>query len=195
MIIEGTSLLVLAGGESSRMGYPKHLLPAAGGTLMDQIIDKLGSIFSEVLVAGRGLEPNRSDARFIEDLNLIRSPLVGILSGMKESKNPYLFVIGCDMPFISLDLIRHLTSRINSVSDIVIPVVNGYYEPLCAIYSNSIVDRISQYLDSGGRKVTGFFESVKVTEIPESSIRFCDPLLKSFINLNTPNEYRNYNLS
>lgn len=195
MIIRGTSLLVLAGGESSRMGYPKHLLPAAGGTLIDHIIDNLGNLFSEVLVAGRGLEQNRTDIRFVEDLKLLRSPLVGILTGMKESNNPDVFVMGCDMPFVRADLIRYLTSRKSSKSDIVIPVVKGYYEPLCAVYSCSIADRISQYVDSGGRKVTGFFEKVKVTEILESSIRSYDPLLKSFINLNTPNEYRNYNLS
>ena len=195
MIFKGTSLLILAGGASSRMGCPKHLLPASGGTMIDHIINRLGSLFSEVIVAGRGIELNRSDARIVEDIRPERSPLVGILSGMKESSTPDVFVIGCDMPFVKPGLIHLLTSRKDDTNAVVIPVIRGYLEPLCAIYSCSTSDRIEQYLDSGGRKVTGFFQTVSVTEIREPEIRLLDPLLKSFINLNTPNDYRNYYLS
>ncbi|NOQ22937.1 MAG: NTP transferase domain-containing protein [Candidatus Aegiribacteria sp.] len=195
MIFSEISLLILAGGESSRMGCPKHLLPASGGTMIDYIINRLGSLFTEVMVAGRGIELNRSDARIVEDIRLKRSPLVGILSGMKESSTPDVFVIGCDMPFVKPGLIHCLTSRKDDTNAIVIPVIRGYFEPLCAIYSCSTSDRIAQYLDSGGRKVTGFFQTVSVREVKESEIRLFDPLLKSFINLNTPNDYRNYYLS
>ena len=195
MIFQGTSLLILAGGASSRMGCPKHLLPASGGTMIDHIINRVGSLFSEVIVAGRGLDLNRSDARIVEDIRPERSPLVGILSGMKASSTSDVFVLGCDMPFLRPGLIHLLTSRKTDTNAIVIPVIRGYLEPLCAIYSCSTQDRIEQYLDSGGRKVTGFFQTVSVTEVRESEVRLFDPLLKSFINLNTPNDYRKYNLS
>lgn len=195
MIIPETSLLILAGGESSRMGCPKHLLQVCDGTMMDNIVNNLGHLFSEVIVAGRGLELNRSDVRIVEDIRLRRCPLIGILSGMKESSNPNVFVMGCDMPFVKPELIQHLTSRGNDNTDVVIPIVRGYFEPLCAVYGCSTSDRISQYLDTGCQKVTGIFKTMNVMEIPESEIKLFDPLLESFINLNTPNEYRNYNLS
>ncbi len=195
MIFQGTSLLILAGGASSRMGCPKHLLPASGGTMIDHIVNRLGSLFSEVIVAGRGLDLNCSDVRIVEDIRPERSPLVGILSGMKASSTSEVFVLACDMPFVKPGLVYLLTSRKDDSSDVVIPIVRGYLEPLCAIYSCSISDRIKQYLDSGGRKVTGFFQTVSVTEVRESEVRLLDPLLRSFINLNTPNDYRNYCLS
>lgn len=195
MTFKGVSLLILAGGESRRMGSPKHLMPAFGGTMIDHIINRLGSLFDEVMVAGRGLELARADARAVEDIILQRSPLVGMLSGIMESRNPNVFVIGCDMPFVKPELIHCLTSRSSIRSDVVIPVVRGYYEPLCALYRCSTSNRIRQYLDSGGSKVTGFFRSVSVTEIPESEIRKFDPALESFTNLNTLHDYQEYYFS
>ena len=195
MITQGSSLLILAGGASSRMGCPKHLLPASGGTMVDHIINRLGSLFSEVIVAGRGLDLNHKDAMVVEDIRPERSPLIGIIAGMKASSASNVFVLGCDMPFVKPGLIRLLTSRKDDTNDVVIPVVRGYLEPLCAIYSCSTSDWIEQYLDSGGRKVTGFFQTVRITEIQESEVKLFDPSLKSFTNLNTPNDYRNYYLS
>jgi molybdopterin-guanine dinucleotide biosynthesis protein A len=163
--------------------------------MVDHIINRLGSLFSEVIVAGRGLDLNHKDARVVEDIRPERSPLIGIISGMKASSASNVFVLGCDMPFVKPGLIHLLTSRKDDTNDVVIPIVRGYLEPLCAIYSCSTSDCIEQYLDSGGRKVTGFFQTVRITEIQESEVRLFDPPLKSFTNLNTPNDYRNYYLS
>ncbi|MCK5786091.1 MAG: molybdenum cofactor guanylyltransferase [Candidatus Sabulitectum sp.] len=195
MICTGVSLLILAGGESSRMGFPKHLLPASGGTITDHIINRMGGMFGEVMVSGRGLEQTRPDVKIVEDVRGRRSPLVGILSGILAAENPYVFVTGCDMPFVKRGLIRYLTSQIKSGTEIIIPVVRGYYEPLCGVYSCSLSERIAKYLDSGGSKVTGFFGSATVTEISESIIRKYDPALKSFINMNTPKDYENWYLA
>lgn len=192
MILNDISLLILAGGESSRMGCPKHLLPAWGGIMIDQIINRLGNQFSEVIVAGRDLDLKSGSARIVDDIRSEQTPLVGILSGIVVSATSNVFVIGCDMPFVKPGLIRLLISRKDDANDIVIPVIRGYYEPLCAIYSCSTSDRIEQYLDSGGRKVTGFFQTVRLKEVQESEIELFDPLLESFINLNTPDDYRDF---
>ncbi|MCD6589014.1 MAG: molybdenum cofactor guanylyltransferase [Candidatus Fermentibacteraceae bacterium] len=190
MIFKDVSLLVLAGGESSRMGFPKYLLPASGGTVTDHIINRLGGMFTEVIVAGRGLELTRTDARVVEDVRMKRTPLVGILSGVLAAETPRVFVIGCDMPFVRKQLIRRLV--IETDSDVVVPVVRGYHEPLCAVYSSSAAENIQRYLDAGGSKVTGFYSSVTVTEISEQEVRKADPFLESFINLNTPRDYEKW---
>lgn len=191
MIFKDVSLLVLAGGESSRMGFPKHLLPASGGTVTDHIINRLGSMFTEVIVAGRGLELARTDTRVVEDVRMKRTPLVGILSGILAAETSRVFVIGCDMPFVRKQLIHRLVSETGS--DVAVPVVRGYYEPLCAVYCSSAAEKIQLYLDAGGSKVTGFYSSVKVTEVSELEVRRADPLLESFINLNTPRDYEKWN--
>jgi len=190
VILKGVSLLILAGGESRRMGFPKHLLPASGGTVMDHIINRIGSLFDETVVAGRGVDISRTDVRLVQDVRHTRSPLVGILSGLLKLENPYALVIGCDMPFVRKELIKHLASRMSAETDVVVPVVRGFYEPLCAVYNRSTSGIIKKYLDSGGTKVTGFFKQATVAEVAESEVRSFDPRLESFINLNTPRDYQ-----
>ncbi|MCK5841024.1 MAG: molybdenum cofactor guanylyltransferase [Candidatus Sabulitectum sp.] len=195
MIFKGVSLIILAGGESRRMGFPKHLLPVSGGTVMDHMINRIGNLFGEIIIAGRDLEILRTDVRIVEDVRHARSPLVGILSGLLRSENPHALVIGCDMPFVRKELIRHLASKVAAGTDVVVPVVRGFYEPLCAVYSRSTSGIIEKYIDSGGAKVTGFFEFATVAEVGEDEIRLFDPRLESFINLNTPRDYVNYRIA
>ncbi len=192
MIFKEVSLIILAGGESRRMGFPKHLLPAPVGTVMDHIINRIGNLFGEIIIAGRNLEISRTDVRVVEDVRHTRSPLVGILSGLLKSDNPHSLVIGCDMPFVRKELIRHLASKVDVGTDVVVPVIRGFYEPLCAVYSRSTSGIIEKYIDSGGAKVTGFFEFATVAEVGEAEIRLFDPRLESFINMNTPRDYVTY---
>jgi molybdenum cofactor guanylyltransferase len=186
------SLLVLAGGESSRMGFPKHLLPVSDGTVLDRILDRLGGLFGETLVAGRSLRSTRPDIRIVEDCRSERSPLVGILSGLEASRNRFVFAVACDMPFVEPRLAVLLASKASEQSDVVVPVVRGFLEPLCALYSTSARPAISRCLDAGCGKVTAFYGSVRATHVPEDEIRICDPDLRSFVNLNTPREYREF---
>jgi molybdopterin-guanine dinucleotide biosynthesis protein A len=186
------SLLVLAGGESRRMGYPKHLLPLTGGTVLDSILDRLGGLFGETLVAGRSLGSSRQDIRIVEDCRTERSPLVGILSGLAAAHNRFVFAIACDMPFVDPALARLLASRATRHTDVVVPVIRGFYEPLCALYAVSAGPAVSRCLDAGLGKVTAFYGSVRVATVPEDEIRRCDPELRSFVNLNTPRDYMDF---
>lgn len=186
------SLLILAGGESSRMGTPKHLLPFQGKTLVEHIVKRLDCLFDEVLLAGRAPGIFPTCVTPVMDMMPLRCPLVGILSGLVASGNPLVFVMGCDMPFMEPGLVRLICSQALKGEDVTVPVIRGFYEPLCAVYSRACADRIKAYIESGNAKATGFFPSVTVREISEESVRSCDPLLNSFVNLNTPGEFRRY---
>lgn len=192
MTLSGFSLLILAGGESSRMGSPKHLLPYLGSTVLDHILIRLEGLFDQVMLVGRescdelrGVEP-------VQDVRTARCPLVGILSGLKAARNPQVFVLGCDMPFIEPALVRMLCARAREGADVVVPVVRGFREPLCAVYRGSTAAVIQEYLDGGNSKTTGFYSSVRLLEVFEEQVRACDPELSSFVNLNTPGEYRRH---
>lgn len=197
MTVKDVSLVILAGGDSVRMGSSKHLLRFPDGTIIERLVKNPGCAFSEIIVAGRGAISVRSGVRQVEDAMTFRSPLVGILSAMRVAENPSVFVVGCDMPSIKLCLVEYICNlkRSRPACEIIVPVVRSYYEPLCALYSCSLGSRIEKYLLSGERKVTGFFHAVSVFEIPESETRKLDPGLQSFINLNTPGDYRNFRFS
>jgi molybdopterin-guanine dinucleotide biosynthesis protein A len=186
------SLLVLAGGESRRMGSPKHLLPLPGGTTLDSILDRIGGMFGDVFLVGRGDIAPREGVVFVRDIRPERCPLVGILSGLEATRNSHALVIACDMPFVEPVLVELLVSRAATGTDVVVPLLGGFHEPLCAVYSRASAGRISAYLDTGMNKTTGFFAGVSVVEVAEEEIRACDPCLRSFINLNTPGDYREH---
>jgi molybdopterin-guanine dinucleotide biosynthesis protein A len=74
--------------------------------------------------------------------------------------------------------------------DIVVPIVNGYYEPLCAAYRRTAIPVIQETLDRGALKITEIYDRLYLTKVSEPDIRRFDPELSSFANLNTPKQLR-----
>lgn len=192
MLLPGFSLLILAGGESSRMGSPKHCLRFQGRTLLEHILGRLDGLFDEILLTVRapGVFPDKVTP--VMDMMSLRCPLVGILSGLLAAANPHVFVIGCDMPFIESELVKMICRQALKGADVTVPVVRGFREPLCAVYNRNCADRIEDMINAGNPRVTGFYSMMRVTEIPEESVRARDPLLNSFVNINTPGEFRRH---
>jgi molybdopterin-guanine dinucleotide biosynthesis protein A len=184
---ERATLILLAGGESKRMGQPKHLLSTPRGTVIDHLHARLSPIFSETLLVGRGLPHESPGLRTVEDLYPVRSPLVGIYSGLAAAETDLCFVLACDMPFVRSRLVEDLLSRAFD-ADAVVPVVRGYHEPLCAVYRKSAIPVIATALANKEFKVTGIYKHLRLYAVPEEEIRVLDPDLSSFINLNTPRE-------
>jgi len=181
------TLIILVGGASRRMGRPKHLLETADGTLIESMTKRLSPLFRETLLVGREIGVVPEGIRFVEDLRLERSPLVGIYSGLCRSRTVANFVVGCDMPFVEPDLIGGLFER-SVDADVTVPVVNGFYEPLCAVYRHSCISAIERALDMGCLKTTSFYPDVRVREMSEQAVCRFDPGLVSFTNLNTPKQ-------
>jgi len=186
------SLIVLAGGESRRMGVPKPLLLINRNNIVDIIIKRLKILFSEIIVVGKNNHRIcGKEFIFVEDLYEYRSPLVGIYSGLKASKNRLNFVVACDMPFVNKNLVKYML-EITGDYDVVVPVVRGYFEPLHAVYTKNIINVIEEEIGRENFKVTSFYERVNVKEIPENIVKKYDPELMSFINLNTPKDLKKY---
>ncbi len=183
------TLIILAGGASSRMGRPKHLLPTPNGTLIDSLIEQLSPMFAETLVVGRNLTLSRPDIRIVEDIRPEQCPLVGVYSGLRAANTDLAFVLACDLPFVKPELVQHLLSRAHE-ADIVVPVVKGYYEPLCAVYRWTAIPIIEKSLSRGELKITEIYDRLCLTEVSEPDIRRFDPEFASFVNLNTPKQLR-----
>lgn len=181
------TLIILAGGESSRMGRPKHLLPTPHGTLIDHFLKGLSPMFTEVLVVGRNLTLSRPGIRTVDDARPEQCPLVGIYSGLCTANTDLAFVLACDLPFIKPELVRYLLSCAHE-ADIVVPVVKGYYEPLCAVYRQTAIPVIQETLDRRALKITEIYDRLQLCKVTEQEIKRFDPELASFVNLNTPKQ-------
>ena len=185
---EAATLIVLAGGQSKRMGRPKHLLSTPSGeTIMEHLVARLSPLFLETLIVGRNLLATSGDVRVVDDLHLAHSPLVGIYSGLLATKTDLSFVVACDMPFVRKALVEYILEEASNV-DVCVPMVNGYYEPLCAVYRRSAIPAITEAIEHGAFKVTAPYDDLKVRRISEAEVRCFDPDLVSFTNLNVPQQ-------
>ena len=184
--------IILAGGKSSRMGPDKNksMLRLNGKYLIDIVISKLKCVVGDNIIIVGPPERYLSYKQVVPDLFSQKGPLVGIYSGLKASSSQYNLVVGCDMPFLEVKLLKYMTKNINS-NDIVIPhYSDGYIEPLCAIYSKRCLETIERNLAEHIFSVRAIFPHLKVKFIEEEEIKKFDPKFYSFFNLNFKRDFR-----
>ncbi len=193
--------VLLAGGESKRMGKDKVFLKLGKERLIDLVFRKLDSLFSEVIiVSDRCQELSYLPAKFTGDLfgKGPKCALRGIHAGLSLATTSSSFITGCDMPFISLPLIRYM-SRFAGEFEVVVPRLGEYYQPLFAFHNKSILDTITWHLEENKLKLTGIYPHLEIKCIEEKIIKRFDPLMLSFHNLNTKESLHHaqkvYNLS
>ena len=193
--------ILLAGGESKRMGTDKAFLKLGKERLVDIVFRKLDKLFSDIIiVTDRQREFSYLPARLTGDIikNSEKCALRGIHAGLSMANSSSCFVVGCDMPFLSLPLV-HYMSRFAANFDIVAPHLGGYYQPLFAFYKKSILNCITQRLKDNRLKLTGLYPYLKVKPIREGTVKRFDPQMLSFHNVNTKESFVKaqniYNLS
>ena len=179
--------VILAGGESRRMGRTKALLPLGDATLIETAVVRLREVCPEILIVTNTPDLYRSvGVRTVPDALPGRRSLVGIYTGVLHVGGP-AFVCACDMPFLNPPLIRYLGTLADGV-DVVIPQHDGEFEPLHALYTPACLDPIRRCAARGDRN-TGFLAEVRVRIVEVGEVRRFDPGLRSFMNINTPEEY------
>jgi molybdenum cofactor guanylyltransferase len=183
--------IILAGGDSKRLGQPKALLDFNGSTLIEVMVNRLINYFQEItVVTDRPDLYSGLPVRLSDDLLTVeqKSPLRGIHAGLKASDLPYQFVAACDMPFLNLELIAYMIQFAPDY-DAVVPRIGNYYQPLHSFYSRNCIDIIDKQVQHGLYKVTDFYENLKVRFINDHEVMRFDPNQESFININTWSDY------
>jgi molybdenum cofactor guanylyltransferase len=181
--------IVLAGGKSSRMGVEKALLNLDGNTIIDKILYVYKRIFQNIIIVTNSPKKYKGcGAKLTKDIVADKGPLGGIYTGLLESKDEYCFVAACDMPFINEELIRYIISMENY--DVVVPVLEGKFEPLFALYSKSCLKVLKKQLEEDKLSIADFLLKVNIKEVKIDEIRMFDKQLLSLININTPEDFR-----
>ena len=185
--------IILAGGKSSRMGTDKAFLKIGNQPLIKRQIGLLRKLFKKIIIVTNTLPKYRGykGIKIIPDIIPHRGPLGGIYSGLIASRSFYNFVVACDMPFLNIELLRHMLSRIKGY-DVIVARYKGEIEPLSAIYSKDCIRPIKEQLDKNNLKIRDLFKKVKVKVIKESEVIKFDSQAFSFLNINTLDEYQKY---
>jgi molybdopterin-guanine dinucleotide biosynthesis protein A len=173
------------------MGQDKALLPFLGRPLIQRVMERVAPLADEILVTTN----NPKAYRFLEvpllaDILPGRGALGGLYTALRAASHSQVAVIACDMPFVNPDLLQsELDLLQTSGSDLVIPQLEGGLEPFHAVYrKESCLPEIEWALAADKWRVDSWFSRVRVYRMPEEEIRKLDPHLRSFWNINTPEE-------
>jgi molybdenum cofactor guanylyltransferase len=181
--------VILAGGQSRRMGQDKAFLPFGKGLLIERVIEVVQQVTADVILITNTPERyRRFGLPMFSDVIAEAGSLGGIYTGLVSAKTPYSLCLACDMPFVKPTFLRFLC-RTAAEADVVIPRNAEDFQPLCAVYSQVCRDPIRHKIEVGQLKITGFFDQVRVRVIDGDLLTRYDPPDVMFFNANTPEEY------
>ena len=181
--------IILAGGKNTRMGVNKAFLEINGTRMIDKTIDIYSRLFSEILIITNDPLPylEFTRAAIVTDIYKGKGPLGGIYTGLLYSKNPYVFVSACDMPYLNGDFIEYLAG-LTGKHDVIVPELAEGYQPLHAVYSRNCLPSIKRLLMLNKLKITGFYRDMRVLTVSEKQISPFNQDGRLFQNLNTPRD-------
>ena len=198
-----TACIILAGGRSSRMGTDKALLPlstASHTTFLAHLAATFVSLCDEVLLVARDeaqaarYSVAAADLRIVTDRVPDYGPLMGIASGLRAIQAAKALVVAVDMPFAQTDLVSWLLTH-TSDDAITVPVVNAIPQVLFSVYPRSFLPSIEASIAQGRRDPRSLLTNGPVQYIQEAQLRLFDPQLRSFINVNTPEQWHEQRLT
>jgi len=144
------TLLVLAGGQSRRMGRSKPWIEVGNSILLRYVVERLAGTFSEVMVSFA--EPEQMEQllpyRVVFDRKRNAGPLAGLEAGLLAAHNQVLFAVACDMPYVERSTAEIAVAAARSC-DAAVPRHDGLFEPVCGAYRKTALHAITGALDAG----------------------------------------------
>ncbi|PWT73388.1 MAG: hypothetical protein C5B60_08260 [Chloroflexi bacterium] len=189
--------VILAGGQSRRMGQPKARLAIGGEPLLRRVSRRLLLAVPQVVVVGPPeLSELVPDLVVVQDLHPRMGPLAGIEAGLLSVTDELIFVVACDMPFINPGLVRAMLEYAQSdpEADIVaLPSPKGsgeaMMEHLHAAYRRSCLPAVTRSVAGGSYALHQLFSQLRVRTFPETLARQLDPAGRSTLNANSPDDW------
>lgn len=191
MTEEDVTGIVLAGGRSRRMGRDKAALPFGDLPLLAWVVQRVATVCHPIIVVARDPDAYRdSGATVVADRWPGEGPLVGLHAGLAATETEYAAAIACDLPFVEPALLSALINLSPGWSAVV-PEALGNIHPLCAVYHRSVGRAAEDLLRRGGGSLRQLLAEpgLRVRLIHEENLREWDPPLRSFMNINTPEDY------
>lgn len=187
MNFENISLLIIAGGKSSRLGQDKRFLTVGNRPMIEIILEKAAKInFKQIFLCVEQNYPKinalaqKFGANILIDEIKNAGAMSGIANGLKNIKTNWAFAVSADMPFFDFNILNSTNFNDNQA---IIPLVNGKFQPLAAFYHKNLANFFLNELLSGQRKIFNAIKKIPhaITEISASEL---------FFNVNAPADLR-----
>ena len=180
-------LAILAGGKSTRMNNNnKALLLYKEKKFIDHII-AAGKDYKEIIIVANDKSPYKSlNLRVVEDIHCGNGPLSGIHSALVNSSTDKVLCVACDMPFINRETLKVLGAY-DEAYEVLVPVVSDRMQPLCAVYSKKIINKLEEELLNNNNKLQLVIKKLDYKIINGNDENLL--LEENFQNINTVKEY------
>lgn len=167
------SAAVLAGGASRRFGSNKALAAWRGKTLIEAVIDAASEIFDDIFIVSNNPEAfSFTGLDVVPDIHPGCGPLAGLEAAMEHSGRGRLMLLACDMPLVPPALLRHIAElALEKDALIAAPLINGYPQPLCAVYKRELLSRVRLMIDRNDLRIRALFEGIEYHGVSETEMK------------------------
>jgi molybdopterin-guanine dinucleotide biosynthesis protein A len=161
--------VILAGGLGTRIGGAKGLQPLHGRALIDWVLDSVSRQSEEVLINVNGVHDDYLCFGYpviADQTPNWAGPLAGLQSALRLASHDWVVTVPCDTPFLPDDLIARLYKAVSTITTVeaAVAVVAGKRQPTIALYHKNVLPKLDAYLNSGGRKVNSWLETLQLSE-------------------------------
>jgi molybdopterin-guanine dinucleotide biosynthesis protein A len=192
-IDDGVTGLILAGGQSRRMGgVDKGLQNFRGKRLVDHVYERLAPQVGGIIInANQNHDAYRTlGVRGVSDaIGNFAGPLAGLHSGLSVSRRPYLVSVPCDSPFLPDDLVARLyAGLLGAGADVAVAKTGDQPHPVFCLARHGVLDHLADFLKNGGRKFDSWYATLRVSEVA------FDDEVEAFSNINTSDELKAFEI-
>ena len=170
------------------------MLPFGRETMLARVVRLLGEAVDSVVVvaaAGQALPELPPNVEVLRDRHKDCGPLEGVAVGLRAiaPEAEAAFATGCDVPLLLPEFVRRMI-ELSAGYDVAVPRVDGFDEPLAAVYRTCVLPRVEALLDRGRLRPAFLFDEVRTRRVTADELADVDPKLQSLANVNTPADYR-----
>ncbi|WP_457643259.1 molybdenum cofactor guanylyltransferase [Persephonella sp.] len=194
---ERITAVLLAGGQSKRMGTDKAFLKLGGETFIRIIARKLSIYCSQIVVSGNKEENLylkeignvNTEVIVVRDRDPFTGPLNGIASVTPFVKHRLVFVATCDTPLLEPQLIPFFAEKIEE-KEAVIPVIGEKLQFLNTLYTKEALKKSESVYNKGTKSLHKWVEGLDFIKVSESQIKPVDRKLFSYWSINTQEDFK-----
>ncbi len=192
--VEDVTVVILAGGQGSRMGgQDKGLVEYRGKPMIDGVIDQVKPQTNRIMInANRNLETYRSLGYPLvpDSFDGFQGPLAGFLAAIQVVTTPYILTLPCDAPIVAPDYLSRMIHALESSGNpLAVAADTDRLQPVYALISCGLKSSLLSFLDRGDRKIDRWYQQ------HEYSVVDFEPQCGMFTNFNRPEDMERFSLN
>ena len=160
-MIDNLTIVILAGGKSSRMGEDKGLMTLYGKPMVEYVLEEVKKISEQIIIISDNANYKKFGFPVYKDAVKNKGPLAGIYSGLKKTTTEDNLILSCDVPYIKEELLRYLWLQ-SSEMDVTIAHQDDRSHQIIGFYKKNCLDVIESQLEKNELKIQRAFAKLKV---------------------------------